>query len=117
VTRNDLLQSKPDVMRRFVEASMEGWKSYLKNPAAGNAIIKKENPNMDDPLLAFAVGQMKKLGLIDGGDAKTMGIGVMTDARWKKTRDFMVQAKLLDAKVDWKAAYTTQFVKPTAKKN
>lgn len=117
VTRNDLIQTKPDVMRRFVQASMEGWQSYLKNPAPGNAIIKKENPNMDDPLLAFALTQMKKLALIDGGDAKTMGIGVMTDARWKKTRDFMVQANLLNAKTDWKAAYTTQFVKPVAKKN
>ena len=116
VTRNDLLQSKPDVMRRFVQASMEGWQSYLKNPAPGNAIIKKENANMDDPLLSFALSQMKKLNLIDGGDAKTMGIGVMTAARWKKTRDFMVQANLLNAKTDWKSAYTTQFVKPVVKK-
>lgn len=90
VTRNDLVQTKPEVLQRFVKASMEGWKSYLKNPAPGNALIKKENRNMDDALLAFGVAQMKSLGLIEGGDAKTMGIGVMTDVRWSKTRDFMV---------------------------
>ncbi|WP_151867774.1 ABC transporter substrate-binding protein [Acinetobacter soli] len=95
VTRNDLVQTKPEVLQRFVKASMEGWKSYLKNPAPGNALIKKENRNMDDALLAFGVAQMKSLGLIEGGDAKTMGIGVMTDVRWSKTRDFMVQSKLL----------------------
>lgn len=66
-------------------------------------------------MLAFAVGQMKQLRLIDGGDAKTKGIGVMTDTRWKATRDFMVGAGLLDAKVNWKSAYTTQFVSPAKK--
>ncbi len=109
-----MIQNKPDVVRRFVKASMEGWKNYLADPRLGNSLIKKENPNMKDDLLAFAVGQMRKLKLIDGGDAKTQGIGVMTDARWKATRDFMVNAGLLKAQTNWKTAYTTQFVK-TAK--
>ncbi|WP_228133102.1 ABC transporter substrate-binding protein [Alkanindiges illinoisensis] len=116
VTRNDVLQSKPDVLQRFVKASMEGWKSYLANPALGNALIKKENPNMTDDVLAFGVSQMKKLHLIDGGDAATKGYGVMTDARWKATRDFMVETKLLDAKTNWSSAYTTQFFAPASKK-
>lgn len=109
VTRNDVIQAKPEVVKRFVQASMEGWKNYLADPRLGNTIIKKENPNMNDELLAFAVGQMKKLQLIDGGDAKIKGIGVMTDARWKATRDFMVNAGLLNPKTNWKSAYTTQF--------
>ncbi|WP_151795862.1 ABC transporter substrate-binding protein [Acinetobacter soli] len=117
VTRNDLVQTKPEVLQRFVKASMEGWKIYLKNPAPGNALIKKENRNMDDALLAFGVAQMKSLGLIEGGDAKTMGIGVMTDARWSKTRDFMVQSKLLKPQTQWKSAYTLQFVQPKSNKN
>lgn len=116
VTRNDILQSKPDVMQRFVKASMEGWKSYLANPALGNALIKKENPNMTDDVLAFGISQMKKLHLIDGGDATTKGYGVMTDTRWKATRDFMVETRLLDAKTNWISAYTTQFFAPVSKK-
>lgn len=115
VTRNDVIQAKPDVLRRFVQASMEGWKNYLADPKLGNAVIKKENPNMNDELLTFALDQMRKRNLIDGGDAKKMGVGVMTDARWKATRDFMVGAGLLNAKTNWKSAYTTQFVN-TAKK-
>lgn len=88
---------------------MEGWKSYLKNPAPGNALIKKENPQMTDAVLAFGISQMKKLQLIEGGDAKTGGVGVMTDKRWEATRNFMVNAGLLNPATDWKAAYTTQF--------
>jgi NitT/TauT family transport system substrate-binding protein len=110
VTRDDLLQKEPEVMKRFVAASMEGWKSYLANPAAGNALIKKENPQMTDAILAFGVSQMKALHLIDGGDAAKQGLGVMTDKRWQATRDFMVNAGLLKASTDWQRAFSTQFV-------
>lgn len=109
VTRDDLLAEKPEVMKRFVAASMEGWKSYLSDPKPGNALIKKENPQMTDAVLAFGVGQLKTLHLIEGGDAAKQGIGAMTPARWQATRDFMVNAGLLNKSVNWQSAFTTQF--------
>lgn len=108
------LKDKPDVVARFVKASMEGWKSYLADPAPGNALIKKDNPEMTDAQLAFGVAQLKMLKLVTGGDAGTLGIGAMTDARWKQTYDYMTQAKLLKAGTDYKSAYTLQFIQ-TAK--
>jgi NitT/TauT family transport system substrate-binding protein len=110
VTMRDTLKNKPDVVARFVKASMEGWKSYLTDPAPGNALIKKDNPQMTDAQLAYGVAQLKKLKLLTGGDAATSGIGVMTDARWKKTFDYMVGAKLLKPATDYHSAYTLQFV-------
>ncbi|WP_037034784.1 ABC transporter substrate-binding protein [Rahnella sp. WP5] len=110
ITRPELISSRKDAMAKFVKASMEGWVSYLQNPAAGNALIKKDNPKMTDDLLAWGVEQIKAHHLIDGGDAATQGWGTMTEARWQKTRDFMVNAKLLNADTDWKQAYTTEFV-------
>ncbi|MFM0473949.1 ABC transporter substrate-binding protein [Paraburkholderia strydomiana] len=104
------LAEKPDVVARFVKASMEGWKSYLVDPAPGNALIKKDNPEMTDAQLAFGVAQLKKLKLVTGGDASTLGIGAMTDTRWKKTYDYMVGAKLLKASTDYKSAYTLQYI-------
>lgn len=96
----------------FVKASAEGWKSYLENPAPGNALIKKDNPEMTDDQLAYSVAKMKESGLVGGGDAATLGIGVMTDARAKASYDFLVSAKLLDpAKVKLADTYTTAFVK------
>ncbi|STW83050.1 hydroxymethylpyrimidine ABC transporter substrate-binding protein [Klebsiella pneumoniae] len=97
-------------MAKFVRASMEGWVSYLKDPAPGNALIKQDNPKMTDDLLAWGVTQIREHHLIDGGDAASQGWGTMTDARWQKTRDFMVSAGLLAAATDWKQAYTTEFV-------
>ncbi len=111
VSTDKLVAEKPELVQRFVRASIEGWKSYLASPAAGNVLIKRDNPKMDDEQLAFAIKQMKELKVFDGGDAATLGAGVMTDARWKQTYDFMVAAGLLKADVDWKKAYTTKFVK------
>lgn len=110
ITRPELISSRKDAMAKFVKASMEGWVSYLHNPAAGNTLIKKDNPKMTDDLLAWGVEQIQAHHLIDGGDAATQGWGTMTEARWQKTRDFMVNAKLLNADTDWKQAYTTEFV-------
>ena len=110
VTMRETLKDKPDMVTRFVKASMEGWKSYLNDPAPGNALIRKDNPQMTDAQLAYGVAQLKKLKLVTGGDAATLGIGAMTDARWKKTFDYMVGAKLLKADTDYHKAYTLQFI-------
>jgi NitT/TauT family transport system substrate-binding protein len=111
VTMQKTVAEKPDVIARFVRASIEGWKSYLADPAAGNELIKADNPKMSDEQIAFGVKQMKALKVFDGGDAAKLGAGIMTDARWEQTYKFMVSAGLLKPETDWKKAYTTQFVK------
>jgi len=111
VVTTKTLKEKPDIILRFVRASAEGWKSYLHAPAAGNALIRKANPEMTEELLAYGVAKMKQYGLVTGGDAGTLGILTMTDARWKQTFDFMVSAGLAKPEVDYRKAYTLQFVK------
>jgi NitT/TauT family transport system substrate-binding protein len=111
VALKKMVDEKPDVVQRFVRASIEGWKSYLANPAPGNELIKKDNPNMKDEQIVYAIAKLKENKLVDGGDAAKLGIGVMTDERWKATYDTMVKLGLLKPEVDWKAAYTTRFVR------
>jgi len=108
----DTVQRKPRQVAAFVKASMLGWKSYLQgDPKPANALIRKDNPNMRDDVIAQAITRLKAEGVITGGDAATMGIGTITDARMKQTFDVMVQHKLVDpAKVDVKKTYTTRFV-------
>jgi NitT/TauT family transport system substrate-binding protein len=106
-----LAQEKPDLVQRFVDASIEGWYSYLYgDPSPGNALIEKDNPEMTDELIAYGVGKIKQYGIVDSGDAKTMGIGAMTDQRWRDFFDTMSKAGLYPASVDYKKAYTLQFV-------
>ena len=103
--------SARDAMQHFVRASAEGWKSYLANPAPGNALIRKDNPEMSDELLAYGVRKMREYAIVDGGDAKTAGLLTMTDARWNATVDFLRSANLAKAGTDYSKAWTLDVVK------
>jgi len=110
VTR-DTIAKRADVMQRFVRASAEGWKSYLANPAPGNALIRKANPEMSEELLAYGVRKMREYAIVEGGDAKTGGLLSMTDARWKSTVDFLRSAGLAKAGTDYTRAWTLDVAK------
>ncbi|MBM3534747.1 MAG: ABC transporter substrate-binding protein [Alphaproteobacteria bacterium] len=106
-----LIDEKPDLVQRFVDASILGWKDYLYgNPAPGNALIKKDNPDMTDDQIAFSIEAMKKYGIVDSGDAKTLGIGAMTDKRWKEAFDDAQALGVYAPGTDYTKAYTTKFV-------
>jgi NitT/TauT family transport system substrate-binding protein len=110
-TSQKLVREKPDLVQRFVNASIEGWYSYLGgDPAPGNALIKHDNPEMTDALLAYGRDKMKEYGIIDSGDAKQHGIGAMSEARWRDFFDTVVKAGLYPADMDFRQAYTLQFV-------
>ena len=111
VTTEKMIAEKPDVVARFVKASLEGWRDYMQNPAPANALIKADNPKMTDGQIAFAIEKLKENKAVDGGDAATQGIGVITMDRYKKTYDFLVAAGLLDPKTDWQKAVDVKFVK------
>jgi NitT/TauT family transport system substrate-binding protein len=102
----------PQQGRRRVREGLEGWKSYLADPAPGNALIKKDNPNMTDDQLAYSVAKLKEMGMITGGDAAKLGIGMMTDAARQGELRLPRDNKLLDpAKVNLAKTYNFEFVK------
>jgi NitT/TauT family transport system substrate-binding protein len=111
VTTPSMIEEKPELIRRFLQATAEGWRSYLRNPAPGNALIKRDNPQMEDALMAFGRERMLEYVLVTGGDAKTRGILTMTDARWEQTFAFMKSAGLVKPDVDYRKAYTLEFLK------
>ncbi|GEC14991.1 ABC transporter substrate-binding protein [Nitrobacter winogradskyi] len=110
-TRRDLVDNKQDLVQRFVDASIIGWYTYLYGDnTAGNAMIKKLNPEMTDDLLAYSVAKMKEHGIVDSGDSLRDGIGAMTDARYAGLFDQMVRAGVVRRDIDYRKAYTLQFV-------
>jgi NitT/TauT family transport system substrate-binding protein len=111
VTRTDIVQTKPDLVQRFVDASAIGWYNYLYGDnSKANERIKTENPDITDAQIAFSIAEMKEHGVVDSGDTLKLGIGAMSDARWKDFFDEMVQVGMVDARTDYKQAYTLQFV-------
>ncbi|HEX3439584.1 MAG TPA: ABC transporter substrate-binding protein [Pseudolabrys sp.] len=110
-TRRDLVEKRPDLVQRFVDASAIGWYHYIYGDSRpGNALIKQQNPEMTDALLAYSIAKMKEYGIVDSGDAVKLGIGAMTDAHMKSFFDKMVHAGVVKAGLDYKRAYTLQFV-------
>ncbi len=107
------VKERPQAVAAFVKASMQGWKDYLQgDPKAANALIRKDNPAMTDDRLTVGIRLLKESGVVFGGDAAKLGVGIVTDERMKKTYDTMVLLQQLDPKkVDLKRTYTTQFVK------
>ena len=111
VTRRELVEQNPDLVQRFVDASIIGWYSYLYGDnTRANELIKQDNPELTDEAIAFSIAKMKEYGIVDSGDARKLGIGAMTDARMRSFFDKMVAAGLLDSTLDYRRSYTLQFV-------
>jgi NitT/TauT family transport system substrate-binding protein len=110
-TRRDLVEKRPDLVQRFVDASMVGWYNYIYGDSRpGNALIKQHNPEMTDELLAYSIAKMKEYGIVDSGDSVKLGIGAMTDARMQDFFDKMVRAGVVKPGLDYRKGYTLQFV-------
>jgi NitT/TauT family transport system substrate-binding protein len=110
-TRREIVDNKPDLVQRFVDASIIGWYNYLygdNKPA--NAMIKQLNPDMTDELLAYSVAKMKEYGIVDSGDSLKNGIGAMTDERMASFFDKMVRAGVVRSTIDYRQAYTLRFI-------
>jgi NitT/TauT family transport system substrate-binding protein len=106
-----LVEDNPDLVQRFVDASIEGWYSYLYgDPSPANELIKKDNPEMTDEQIAYSIEKMKEYGIVDSGEALELGIGAMTDERWRSFFEFASGAGLYPQDLDLSRAYTTQFV-------
>jgi NitT/TauT family transport system substrate-binding protein len=112
-----LIKENPKAVRAFVEATAAGWTSYLHgDPRPGDALIRKDNPEMAQDVLDHAREKIRAYGLVDGGDAKTLGLGAMTDARWAEFFAMASSQKVYPATMDYKSAYTLQFLKPAPAK-
>jgi NitT/TauT family transport system substrate-binding protein len=107
----EMIADHPDRVQCFVDGSAIGWTNYLHgDPSAGNALIQSHNPEMTGGQIAFSIAQLKKYGIVDSGDAQTLGIGAMTDARQEDFYNKMVKAGVVEPGLDFRSAYTLKFV-------
>jgi NitT/TauT family transport system substrate-binding protein len=106
-----LTREKPAAVRAFVAASAAGWRDYLHgDPAPANALIKRDNPEMTDALLAYGRDRMNAYGIVESGDAQTDGIGAMSEVRWREFFTLMAAQELYPKGMDWRSAFTTGFL-------
>ncbi|MCI0465452.1 MAG: ABC transporter substrate-binding protein [Beijerinckiaceae bacterium] len=107
----ELIEKNPDLVQRFVNASITGWYNYIYGDnRAANALIKRDNPDISGEQLAYSLTKLKEYGIVDSGDSLTLGIGAMRDARVMSFFSKMVRAGLFQPDLDFRRAYTLAFV-------
>ena len=106
-----LALDNPDLVQRFIDASIEGWYSYLYgDPSPANALIRADNPDMTDEQIAYSIEKLNENGIVETREALELGIGAMTDERWHDFFQFAADAGLYPKDLDLSRAYTLQFV-------
>ena len=110
--RTDTVKNNPDLIRRFVDASILGWYNYLYGDRkAANALMRRDNPEMTDDELERSVALIREQGVVDSGEALSKGVGAMSEARIRDFHDKMVKAGLYKpGEVDLSKVATLEFV-------
>lgn len=110
LVRRETLETRRDVVRRFIVSISEGWRDFLYGDAApGIALIKSQNQQLTDDIIANSMKEMRDRELISGGEAKN-GIGYMTEARWTKLYETLSSAEIVDRGDYWKKAFDTSLL-------
>jgi len=111
MVNSSVIEEKPEMVQAFVDATIEGWRDYLHgDPAPGNALIQRDNPEMRAEIITQAIEKMKAYGIVESGDTQALGIGAMSDARWSEFFNVMRDSGVYPADMDVRAAYTLQFI-------
>jgi NitT/TauT family transport system substrate-binding protein len=102
---DSLIARNPQAIQAFIDASAAGWKSYLHgDPAPGDALILRDNPEMTQALLDQAREKMRAYAIVAPD-----GSGAMTDARWAEFFKVASQQGVYPKDLDYRRAYTLQF--------
>lgn len=110
-TSTDYAKQHPDIVAKFVRASIRGWKEYLRDPATTNAEIEKLNPAMSADWTDYSYKTLKSGNFITGDDASGAQIGHFDPARWQTTAQQLQDLGVINTPMDATSGYTTQFLK------
>lgn len=105
---NDFIKQNPDVLKKFIAASLKGWTFALANPAKSIEHLKAIFPDVNVKLATAELAAITPL--FCSGDAKY--IGKAEDAHWARTQKLLSEVKLLPEGQDPKNYYTNAFLPP-----
>jgi NitT/TauT family transport system substrate-binding protein len=109
-TTRNMIAQHPDIVAKFVRASLKGWRDYMQDPTAVNAVIMKLNPAMNQEWMQFSWQQLKDHNFVMGDAPDGSQQGQFDAERWQRMYDQLVSLKVITQPFDPKVAYTTQFL-------
>lgn len=113
VTRRELVRTSPDVVRRFVLASIRGWRDYLDaDPSPAHGLIRQRNPQMTAELLDFSRRELARGRYVQGDAAQGEETGRLALSRVEALARLLHELKVLDAPVAAVEAASTEFLPP-----
>jgi NitT/TauT family transport system substrate-binding protein len=110
-TTKSYIQQRPDVVAKFVRASLKGWKDYLNDPVPAHAIIAKLNPALNPEWMQYSWQQLRDGHFVTGDDPSGAQLGEFDPKRWTTMYDQLVDLKVIDKPFDPATAYTLQFLR------
>jgi len=93
IVRKDFAEKNPEVVKKFVKATQEGWKNYLQNPGSANKKMAALNPTMDSE--TFQEGAKAQIPLIETAETKRFGLGYQSKERWKELASQLLELKVV----------------------
>ena len=103
---NSYLKENPDLVKKFVAASLKGWGFAIDNPDKAIKDLKVVFPEVNEKL---AAAELAAIGpLFCSGGARYLGKA--EDALWTKSQALLSEVKLLPAGQDPKTYYTNDFL-------
>jgi NitT/TauT family transport system substrate-binding protein len=110
-TSTDFLKEHPDVVAKFVRASVRGWRDYMNDPSAANAMILKLNPALSPDWMQYSYAALRKGNFITGDDGSGLLVGQFDATRWQNMYAQLLDLQVLKRPIEVNSAYTTQFLK------
>ena len=109
-TSRDFAAQHPDIVAKFVRASIRGWNEYLRNPGPTNAHLLELNPALNPAQEAYTAQALRDGGFVNGGDATGAQTGRMTAERWNTSYQQLKSLGILNGPIDPAESYSLKFV-------
>ena len=103
-----VIKERGDLVRRFVKASLEGYKAAFADPKGAAEILAKSFPTLDVPSAAQEVQIVHALS--DSPEAKKSGLGYISSEKMTRTRDIMVETYSVKKTIPVEDLYTNRFL-------
>jgi NitT/TauT family transport system substrate-binding protein len=110
LTSRSFLQEHPEIVAKFVRASLRGWRDYLVHPDDINAAIGKLNPAMSVAQMKFSYEGLRDQHFITGDAANGADLGRFDPARWTSMYQQLLDLKVITKPFDPTIAYTMRFI-------
>ncbi len=108
IANESFLKENPDLIKRFLRASLRGWQHAVDHPEDAVAAYMAARPESDE---AFNRANFKYLiPLLQSADTQQQGLGAQTKAKWQQTQDILHSLDMIDQKVDLNLLFTTEFM-------